>query len=203
MIIRLIQWLLDEPPALSNSATNPSDAMKEERLLTLYRESMAEIRSRRQIDNQLLTFYLAFVTFITGGTLVACSKIEDQDARFKLAAIVISSLIVLWLTVRNRLIHEHESYEHIGQSVVKIWEHYNFFDNSFYYKHDHVLDKDKAGLFGMGAGYLKSLNIVAVTTAVCIVCVIAGAEFIKPPKAAKNLIPIVSEHGEKSQTSCK
>jgi hypothetical protein len=134
----------------------------------LFRELMAEMRWRREVEYKILTNFIAVSGFSLASIGLLCSNAQLAPARHSLGVLMTTFFIVFLASAILKICNEHATYQFLGQQVVKLYDHWEIIGKD---------DKDTAKFFapetrryGHGGGYVRTILFLIATC--CIVVAI-------------------------------
>jgi hypothetical protein len=138
---------------------------REQFLIAYFTDCQTDMRWRREVEYKLLTLLVPLAPLQVAG-LFALSTVVD--AWLTLAGAVSLSILTLivFLSVRAKIIAENKIYVMLGEVVVRIWDTFGLFDPDGSKRK--ILD-EASRKYGTGPGYKLTLKIVAVLTTATIV----------------------------------
>jgi hypothetical protein len=127
-------------------------------LETYFSDCQAEMRWRREVEYKLIGLLVPLCPALVGGLFALSALVPPHT----LSAASVALTVFVWALyyyVRRKVTAEHAIYEVLGQTVVKIWDHFDFFKNDAGYVEGEAILPEEAKGDGTGPGYKLTLKV--------------------------------------------
>ncbi len=132
----------------------------------LFRELMAEMRWRREVEYKILTNFIAVCGFSLAAIGLLCSNAQLAPARYSLGVLMTTFFIVFLASAILKICNEHATYKILGQQVVKLYDHWGIVgsdekDTEKFFGH-------QTRRYGHGGGYVRTILFLIATCTIVI-----------------------------------
>jgi hypothetical protein len=127
-------------------------------LKTYFSDCQAEMRWRREVEYKLISLLVPLCPVLVGGLFALSALVPPHT----LSAASVALTVFVWALyyyVRRKIKAEHDIYEVLGHTVVKIWDHFDFFKTDAGYIAGEAMLPEVAKGYGTGPGYKLTLNV--------------------------------------------
>jgi hypothetical protein len=161
-----------------------------------FSDCQAEMRWRREVEYKLVGLLVPLCPALVGGLFALSALVPPHTVSAASVALTVF-VWALYYYVRRKVTAEHAIYEVLGQTVVRIWDHFDFFKNDAGYVEGEAILPEEAKGYGTGPGYKLTLKVflaLSVATTLILLSVGAFAELGKMQAQDRWTAPEVIRH---------